>query len=362
MPPRPSGAVGTFLRIVTVNDVYDLKNYARVASAVDEAKASASQLDCAVFSCLNGDFLSPCVLTSIDGGASMMKALNFAKIDYACLGNHEFDIGFHKLKENLEHFNGKCVNSNVTNPELKHLPKYSVFKVGMRTALIAGLCTGDADIYLPANKPTAIPIPEACAKVWEEAKLELGSTPHVFLPMTHQSNAQDVDTAVTLSKHSELSNRTPVLLAGHDHTPSYDRAGNSVIIKVGQDAEQIGIVDVWWTKDGFLRSSHIVRKAEEFPEEAAAAAWISKQQKFLEEAMGVAITTVPKAFSSKQVRYEASGAASFLLDMIKHGLRDSSVELCLIHGGGVRGKADYAPGPFRLGDLFNEFGFPSPWQ
>ena len=34
--PRPPGAVGTFLRIVTVNDVYKLDHYPSLATAVSE--------------------------------------------------------------------------------------------------------------------------------------------------------------------------------------------------------------------------------------------------------------------------------------------------------------------------------------
>jgi len=54
-PRRPRTACGTFLRIVTVNDVYKLDNYPRVASAVAAAKKAAAALDCVVISTLPGD-------------------------------------------------------------------------------------------------------------------------------------------------------------------------------------------------------------------------------------------------------------------------------------------------------------------
>ena len=37
--PRPSSAVGTFLRIITVNDVYKLDRYPSLATAIRQAQA-----------------------------------------------------------------------------------------------------------------------------------------------------------------------------------------------------------------------------------------------------------------------------------------------------------------------------------
>ena len=53
--PRPVGAVGTFLRIVTVNDVYKLDNYPNVATAIAVEKFAAEQLGGVVKATINGD-------------------------------------------------------------------------------------------------------------------------------------------------------------------------------------------------------------------------------------------------------------------------------------------------------------------
>ena len=79
--PPPRSAHGTFLRVLSVNDVYKLDNYPRVASAIKAAKADASDgMDCVVTSTCNGDFLSPCTLTALDGGKAMTEALNLTGI------------------------------------------------------------------------------------------------------------------------------------------------------------------------------------------------------------------------------------------------------------------------------------------
>ena len=74
----------------------------------------------------------------------------------------------------------------------------------------------------------------------------------------------------------------------------------------------------------------------------------------MQKMMEVPIATVPRPMSSKRVRFEASEMASFLLDMLKKGLRCEGVELIVLQGGAIRAKADYEPGPFLMGNLFQE--------
>ena len=151
LPPRPAGASGTFLRVITVNDSYTLANYARVASAVNEARESARRLDCVVTSTMNGDFLSPSQLTALDGGRAMIDGLNHAQIEFLCLGNHEFDVPHKNLRKALGGFRGTCLNSNCETEALAHLPRFARLRVGERVAVFAGLCIADPSIYLPGH-------------------------------------------------------------------------------------------------------------------------------------------------------------------------------------------------------------------
>ena len=169
-------------------------------------------------------------------------------------------------------------------------------------------------------------------------------------------------------------------------------------MKAGQDAETICVVDVWWTASGELRRAVSAVPASCFEPEPAAAAFVAAQQDFLSSLTSTPITTLPAACSSKRVRYEPSGLSTFLLTLLKRGLATSSgVELVLLQGarillhppvsacpparghafascaacgalasrlrrsrlpgGAFRGQADYAAGPFTLGDLYREIGF-----
>lgn len=354
--PRPREAVGKFLRILTINDCYKLDHYPRVATAINTAKAEAEALGCVVSSHLNGDFLSPCSLTAVDGGRGMTEGLNLAKLDYVCLGNHEFDFGFDVIATRVKQFKGKCINSNVPDERIdkKLLPKYDIIEVGDRKVLVAGLLTGDTSIYAPSNTPIVTPPAEAAVALWNEAKAELGYTPDLFLPMTHQLIHEDKATAVALSKHDELAKCTPFLLAGHEHDMYVDEAGRSTIVKVGSDAERIGVCDVWWNAQGKVQSRCVVLPSSEFEAEPECQKFVKSQHDFLQSMMSAPIATVKEPMSSKKVRHEPSGVASFLLGYVQKALHKEGVDLAMVQGGFVRAKKDYDPGAFRMGDLFGE--------
>ena len=78
------------LTLVAVNDVYDLEHLPKLRTLVDAVKA---EREGTVITTLAGDFLSPSVLSSLDRGRGMVQVLNAVGIEYACLGNHEADVG-----------------------------------------------------------------------------------------------------------------------------------------------------------------------------------------------------------------------------------------------------------------------------
>jgi len=182
----------------------------------------------------------------------------------------------------------------------------------------------------------------------------------VHLPMTHALVPEDKKTAVALSKHAELGDRTPVILGGHEHDLYIDEAGKSVIVKVGQDAERIAFIDIWWTAEGKLRSMVQYLPCFEFEEDAACSAFVKKQNDFLERMMQTPVASIPDPMSSKKVRFEASGVATFLLTYVRRAFQKDKVDLAMVQGGFIRYKKEYQPGSFLMGDLFGEFAFEGP--
>ena len=98
------------LTLVAVNDVYDLEHLPKLRTLVDTVKA---EREGKVITTLAGDFLSPSVLSSLDRGRGMVQVLNAVGVDYACLGNHEADVGLKALRKRLGEFSATLINSNV---------------------------------------------------------------------------------------------------------------------------------------------------------------------------------------------------------------------------------------------------------
>ncbi|CAE7417777.1 mggB [Symbiodinium natans] len=350
---RPPDAHGQFLRMLSINDVYILDNYASFAAAVQMHRKLGATLGCVVTSHMNGDFLSPCMHTALDGGTTMMQGLNYAKLDYVCLGNHEFDMDKKQLESRLPLFKGKIVNTNGEDPELRSLPKYDVVTVGKRKALIAGLCIRDKSIYSEKNCPTMLPFLDSCLTAWKSSNANVD----ILVPMTHQLIEDDRAFALEIQQDPTLRGKVPVILGGHEHTVFEERAGESLIVKTGQDGANIAIVDVWWTATGEVKSRHVLVPASSFQPEAEAAAWAKDREDFLVKAMKATLMELPSKMSTKMVRFEQSDLAGFLLQKLKRGLHQHGADVVIMNGGDVHGRADYEPGPFTLGDLYKELAY-----
>jgi 2',3'-cyclic-nucleotide 2'-phosphodiesterase (5'-nucleotidase family) len=86
---------------------------------------------------LNGDFLSPSLLSSLDLGAAAVSAMNAIPVTHACLGNHEFDHSIEVLGQRLAELDCAVVNTNVS---LFLFPYFYLLRTGNSTDVV--FCLG----------------------------------------------------------------------------------------------------------------------------------------------------------------------------------------------------------------------------
>lgn len=360
--PRPVGATGEFLRIVMVNDVYKLANYPPLAQLLRTVKATQSLLSCKVVCLNNGDFLSPCLETSLDGGKAMGEILDLVPFDYVCFGNHEFDIGVDGLQKRTRNFKGKWLNGNISKPQFfgsdgKELPAYEILEVGARKVCLTGVTTDNLDIYRPGTNPIIEKPGEAIAKAFQRAVAEKGDI-DAFIPLTHQFVSQDRAMAEELPKLAPaLKGKVPVICGGHEHDIFIEDSAGTLIVKVGADAVNAGVIDVWWDASGKVNVACQMLPLAGFraPVSCPCAAYVKKQQDMLNSILEAEILRLPNATTTLRTRFEPCELASILLTKVKKAL--DGVEIVLIQGGAVRGKNSYEPGPFTYGGLMKEFAF-----
>lgn len=353
--PRPREAKGTYLRIISINDVYEIKNYPYVETIIKSLKETAE--DAVVIASMSGDFLSPCLLTSLDGGKSMFDVLKFMNIDYICFGNHEFDVNLEVLQERFKSYIGKCLNSNITNLLIvdyngNSLLKYDIITVGKHKVAFAGFCTNNTDIFRPGTNLTIQPIFEALKETWAECKNEAT----MMIPLTHQTIAEDRELAAQIQASEELEGKIPVILGGHEHDVYIEKIAQNLIVKAGSDALNAVVVDVWWSNEGKMQSAVHLLPTSHFEADPNTQTFVDKTQKFLGELMDVEIFHVKQTMSSKRTRFQPEKVASTLCSYIKKSLRN--IDIVMLQGGCVRGSSDYQAGTsFTYGDLLSELPF-----
>ena len=348
--PRPRDAVGPYLRILSVNDIYEISNYPYIGSIIAELKQTSA--GAVVISSLNGDFLSPCIFTSLDGGKTIVDVLNTVGIDYLCLGNHEFDLGIDVLSSRLECLHGTCLNGNI--PHLSRnrvgLPEYEVLRVGERRVALTGLCTNNPECFRPGTAPQILPVREALGNIWDQCDADL------LIPLTHQNIAADRTLAADISSHSTLCDRVPVILGGHEHGILIETSGDSLIVKAGMNAAHVVVVDVWWTAAGCIRSTTHLLPTSHFTAEPYIQGVVEQKQQLIRAMADVELFKVKDAMSSKQTRFRPEKLPARLCSYIKESLH--CVDLVLLQGGTFRGARDYEPGTsFTYSNLLEEMPY-----
>ncbi|EGJ31636.1 MULTISPECIES: EF-hand domain-containing protein [Moorena] len=353
--PKPREAVGNYLRIISINDVYDIKNYPYVETVIKSLKETSE--DAVVIACLSGDFLSPCLITSLDGGKAMLDVLKVVNIDYICFGNHEFDVSLDVLGERFKTYEGKCLNSNILDLPIvdasgQPLPKYEIVEVGSHRVAFAGFCTNNTDIFRPGTNLTIQPIFDALKETWSKCSNDAT----MLIPLTHQTIAEDRELATEIQQDHQLSGKVPVIVGGHEHEIYIEKIERSLIVKAGADATNVVVVDVWWDASEQCHSAVHLLPASHFDADPNAQMFVEITQNFLGSLMDVEIFDVKESMSSKRTRFQPEKVASTLCSYIKKSL--NNVDLVMLQGGCVRGKRDYEKGAgFTYGDLLEELPF-----
>jgi len=138
--------------LLQINDVYSTIpiNGAGGLARVATLKQRMSSGGHPVLMLLAGDFLSPSVASSVFKGEQMIATLNAAGLDYATLGNHEFDFGINVLKQRMAESSFTWVVSNVVDAKTggaigKAVP-YAVKTIGGLKIGFIGLCITSSSI------------------------------------------------------------------------------------------------------------------------------------------------------------------------------------------------------------------------
>ena len=229
--------------ILHLNDTYqiearppDIPGMARVATAVECVRNLVRTLtgEDRTLVVHAGDFLSPSHMTTRLGvaGKQVVELSNCCGVDYATIGNHEFDVTPDQLKERLDEASFPILCANLTAPPtlpqlvtIEYCPRERPF---LALSGLAGRQTIKKAIG-PRFGFQETGWEDALKRVLEEvqARQEIGA----FVLLTHMDRDEDKDTQSMLGLYW-AKNGAAFVLGGHDHDISWQEPGaNSILCK-----------------------------------------------------------------------------------------------------------------------------------
>jgi 5'-nucleotidase/UDP-sugar diphosphatase len=355
-----SPAVITFVHI---NDVYEIEpieggkfgGLARVATLLARTKRAGGP----VIMTLGGDFLSPSAISwaRVDGepmaAKQMVAVLNALGLDWATLGNHEFDVGEATFRTRMAEAKFKVISSNVTGASGQPLPGVLPTAIVPVKTAARTIRLGVIGLTLDLNRQPwvkyAPPIDAAKAAIAGFA----GRT-DAIVALTHLQMASDADLVEAIPE-------IDLVLGGHEHENWLARRGDrfTPIVKADANARSAAVVTLTF---GAPRSRPRVGVRFEsldttVPEDARVRTevrtWMNKgYDAFRREGFNpdevIGQAREPLDGRSTTVRFRPSTLTDLILAAMSG---ETGAPLAILNGGSLRIDDVVLPGPVRQYDV-----------
>jgi 5'-nucleotidase len=335
--PRAQAAL-TFLQI---NDVYATApvdgagGLARVATMKRRLSAGGRP----VIMALAGDFLSPSVASSVFKGEQMVAALNAAGLDFATVGNHEFDFGIDVLAQRMSESKFQWVVSNVldarTGKAIGNSVPYVVRDVGSLKVGIIGLCLTSAQIAPGVRGGFRFIDPMQAAAQYIPVLKRQGA--NVIVALTHLTFAED---RALVARFPQID----LVIGGHEHYPMAAVEQHALISKAGSDAKFVARIDLSRPPGGALeRFYELIPVTSAIPDEPDTAKVVADYESRLGKELDTIVGTTATPLDATGARMTRETA---LGNLVADALRaDVGADIGLSNAGGVRGDRVYPTGP-----------------
>lgn len=248
--PAPAMAPATTpaFTILHFNDVYEITpveggrsgGLARVAALRRRLADSVGP----VVTTLGGDFVSPSALGTarVDGerlaGRQMVAVLNALGLDWATLGNHEFDIPEAAFRARLAESRFRYVASNVTDSAGRPFPGVSPHAIATVASGGRTIRIGFVGVVLPANPQPWVRYDAPIPSLRRHAAMIRDSV-DVLVALTHLAIADDQRAAESIPE-------IDLILGGHEHENYLLQRGAhfTPIIKGDANVRSVAVVRV----------------------------------------------------------------------------------------------------------------------
>lgn len=348
------------ITLLQLNDVYQIspidrgKNGGLARVATLRKKVLKESPNTLFF--LGGDTISPSVASTIFRGAQMIASWNALGLDYAVLGNHEFDFGDDVLRQRMQESKFVWLGSNVfdktTGKPFNGMPSYVIREIAGVKLGIIGLLTTDTAKDSSPSKNIRFDNPIQTLKRLAPVLRQKGAT--VIVLVSHLTMTEDKLVAGT--------GLVDVVLGGHDHEFMQAHAGRAPIFKWGSDARILGRIDLHVDPESKrLQSIDWVGLpvTDAVTPDAEANVVIGEYEKKISAALDAPIGSTTVDLDALQVsnRNRETNLGDMVADAFRQAL---NADIALINGGSVRGNTTYPVGPLSKRDMLSILPFENP--
>lgn len=374
--PTPPAAAPNPLRdnrdrsitILHLNDIYEITpveagksgGLARVATI----RARLAGGPAPVLTLLGGDFYSPSAmgLAQIDGarlaGRQMVDVLNAVGVDWAVLGNHEFDVTRTEFLARLgeAHFGHLTGNVSDSTGELfPHTARRAVV-----TLMSAGgpVRIGLVGVTINSNRPPWVRFDDPMTTLRRDID-SLRDSVDAIIALTHQTLAQDQRTV-------ELFPEIALLVGGHEHENYLLRRGPRFTPIVKADANVRTVAVITLNPDatpavGEIRFVAIDSTTPESPEVAARVqGWVDRVfAAYVAEGLDprAVVATLPEPLDGREatVRVREGNLTALIARALRAEVPDAAVGI--MNGGSIRLDDMLPTGPLTQYDVIRVLPF-----
>ncbi|MBZ4329978.1 bifunctional UDP-sugar hydrolase/5'-nucleotidase [Corallococcus sp. AS-1-12] len=354
-PTPPADTVR--LTVLHLNDVYQFQPTARNRgglSRVATLKQQALKESPHVLTLLAGDTLSPSVESSAEvagealKGKQMIDAWNALGLDYATVGNHEFDFGDDVLRARLQQSRFPWLGANVMSVKsgqvFDGLKAWDLRDVGGVKVGIFGVVLPETQTSSKPGKDTRItPFCEAAKRAVDELR---AAGAQVVLGLTHLAVAQDRELARCV--------RVDLIIGGHDHDRVEETVAGTPILKLDEDAIDLGRVTLDLdAKTGAVKKLawKVIPITAKTPDDAAFDGQMKPYAPLLATlAERVGRSPVALDARSAQSRLGETNLGSFLADAFREA---TGADVALVNGGAIRADRVLPAGTMTRRELYS---------
>jgi 5'-nucleotidase/UDP-sugar diphosphatase len=343
------GSSPAALTIVHFNDVYEIGpgeggrvgGLARVATVIKDLRRTRSP----IVTTLGGDYLSPSALSipRVDGepiaGRQMVDVLNALGLEWATLGNHEFDLSEAAFRARLVQSRFRIVSSNITDSTGKpfaNTQDHAIVPVtvggrSIRVGLIGLTMKSDPKAWVRYGPV----IEDAKAAI---ARIRASGPVDAIIALTHLPMEED-QALVTAVPDIDLS------LGGHEHENFLLHRGTRLtpIVKADANVRTVSVVTMTFPEGGRPQVSVRLQPiTDAITADAAVDAEVKRWTTTAFEAYRKdgfqpdrVVATLPYALDGRQVavRNSTGNMTTVIMDALA---REATPDVVIMNGGSIR--------------------------